>query len=308
MSIVDIVFPVFAVAFIGYLLAYKGVFSTKDIAGITRFVFKIAIPVLLFDSLAHLELPETPPWAFWASYYLPVFVVFGTALLLGRVLFHYSAREQGVFSMGASFSNLMLVGLPILSGGLGDAVLLPLFIIVSIHSATLFFLGTITAERGNGEQSLGEQLRHTFGNLARNTIVMGLVLGLLVNVTGLVLPTAIESTLEILGRSALPCALFVLGASLSQFRLGGEMLPALIQVGLKLLLLPALVAVLAFGVFDLDPLWATVAVMAAAMPCGVNTYMFAEMNEVYVPQMASAVLLSTLFSIVTLSGMLWYFI
>ena len=55
--------------------------------------------------------------------------------------------EQGIFGLGASYSNMILIGLPIISTGLGDEALLPLFMLVSIHSALLFFVVTLLVER-----------------------------------------------------------------------------------------------------------------------------------------------------------------
>lgn len=67
--------------------------------------------------------------------------------------FSGSLKEQGIFGLGASYSNLMLVGLPIISSGFGDTAFLPLLMIVSIHSATLFFIATVFVERNIGPES-----------------------------------------------------------------------------------------------------------------------------------------------------------
>ena len=67
---------------------------------------------------------------------------------LSKKLFAVSFAELGVFGLGSSYSNLMLVGLPIISARLGDDALLPLFLLVSVHSAVLFFVAAITVESG----------------------------------------------------------------------------------------------------------------------------------------------------------------
>lgn len=51
MTIIQVIFPIFAIALIGYITAYKNWLTPSDIDGVSRFVFTIAIPVLLFQSL-----------------------------------------------------------------------------------------------------------------------------------------------------------------------------------------------------------------------------------------------------------------
>ena len=178
MAILEAVFPVFAIAFLGYLAAALKLLSTVDIAGMSRFVFTIAIPVLLFNTLAHMELPAQLNWQFLLCYYLIALTIFGLGALTKRFVFAGSLKEQGIFGLGCSYSNLILVGLPIISAGFGDAGLLPLFILVSFHSATLFFVATLLVERDpeDGGLSRWHIVRQTFKNLIRNPIIIGLVL------------------------------------------------------------------------------------------------------------------------------------
>lgn len=309
MQIIEIIFPVFAIAFVGYMAAYLGLLKEEHIVGITRFVFYIAIPLLLFNSLANVTLPEEINWGFFLSYYLVVFTIYGLAMLISRRQFAYTSKEQGIFGMGSTYSNLVLVGLPVITSAFGDEALLPMFMIISVHSATLFFLATITTERESESRGtfIG-LLSQTGGKLIKNPIIIGLVFGLSYNLLSLPIPDPIAETISILSRAALPCALIVLGASLSTYQLAGKFKEAWTIVGLKIILQPILVWILAFVVFDLDPLWATVAVMAAGMPVGINAYMFAQKYEVCITPMATAVLLSTLLAIGTLSFWLALFL
>lgn len=308
MTILAIIFPIVAIALCGYVIAYRQILSAADIQGISRFVFTILIPVLLFDAMAHIELPEQFNWPFLLSYYGVMFVIFAAGFLIARYWFQLGPQGQAIFGMGSSYSNLVLVGLPLVSAGLGEVALLPYFMIISLHSATQFFTVMILAERGQGDgQTAGAIALQTVKNLGRNPIISGLVLGLLANVLAIPLPAPLEETLDIIGRATLPCALFVLGASLNGYKVVGHLQEAGFLIGLKMILQPFLVWVLAFGVFGIDPLWGSVAVMAAGMPIGVNAYIFAQKYQVVVPALSTAVLLSTLLAIVTQSLLLALF-
>lgn len=304
MVILEVVFPVFAIALIGYVVTYRKFFGIREIEGISRYVFNIAIPALLFESMSTIELPERINWAFMLSYYVVACLMFGLGMWISHNRFDYSAREQSIFGMGVSYSNAVLIGLPLISGGLGDKALLPLFMLIAVHSAIIFSLVTLFAERNGYANSRRFVARQTLRNMASNPIIIGLVLGLLANFLSLPVPAPLGATIELIGRSALPCALFVLGASLSAYKLAGHFREAWTIVGLKMLVQPLLVAILAFGIFHIDPLWAAVAVMMAAMPVGINTYIFAQKYQACVAPVSSAIVLSTLLAVFTLSALL----
>jgi len=310
MFILEIIFPVFAIAAGGYLTARLKIFSPRDADGLSRFVFKVALPILLFNSLVKMELPEKIDWGFFLSYYLVAIIIYALGLLADKYFFSGSPAEQGIFGLGASYSNLILVGLPIISAGFGEAGLLPLFMIVSVHSATLFFIATFLVERGNsaGQTSRVQIFKQIAKNLARNPIIVSLMLGLTFNLANLYLPPVVDDTLTIVSKAALPCALFVLGASLNQYKIAGEVRKAWTIIGLKMILQPILVWILAFLVFRVDPLWGSVAVVAAGMPVGINTFLFAQRYRARVATLSTAILLSTLLAVFSQSILLAIFI
>ena len=309
MAIIEVIFPVFAIALLGYILTYKGIFSIRDIEGISRFVFTIALPVLLFNSLAKIDLPDQLDWVFLLSYYLIAILIFGLGMWLSKQWFAYSTKEQSVFGMGSAYSNAVLIALPLISAGLGDEALLPIYMLVSIHSAILFFLVTLFAERnGSSGRSHLALARKTITSLATNPIIIGLALGLLFNLFSIPIPKAIGTTIDLISKTALPSALFVLGASLSAYKLAGHFKEAWTIVALKLVLQPFLVWVLAFVIFKVDPLWGAVAVMMAAMPVGINVYMFAQKYQVCLASVSSAIVISTTLSVLTQSLLLAIFI
>lgn len=297
LDILAILFPVFALAAAGYAAAHWRVLSVQDSAGIARFVFNLAVPALLFHTLAVAELPGEFNWTFMLIYYGVSYLIFGLGMWISRRWFGADPGESAIFGLGASYSNLVLVGLPILSAAFGDEVLFPLFALISVQSLLMFPLVALFAAPGSSESGLLRNVGvHAFA-IVRNPIIASLLLGLAVRGLGIHISGPLDRTLEILGQAALPSALIVLGASLREHRLAGKLRQAWALVSLKMLLQPALVALLAFGVFRIQPLWATVAVMAAAMPTGVNTYVLAEQYQSGRQIASAAILISTLLAI-----------
>ncbi len=309
MVIYEVIFPVFAIAMGGYVVAYKQILSLQDIKGLSRFVFAIAFPILLFYSLAKMELPDQINWKFLFSYYLVVFVTFFLGMLIDKKFFSGTLKEQVVFGLGSSYSNLILVGLPIISSGFGEQGILPLFMIVSIHSVTFFSLATVLIERDNHNGNLfGVGIaKQILKNLAQNPIIQALFLGLVFNLSRIPIPQPVGDSLSIFSRAALPCALFMLGASLNEYKATGQVAQSGAVVALKMVLQPLLVWVMAFLIFDIDPIWGSVAVLAAGMPIGVNTYLFAHTYQANTNTLSTAILLSSIFAIFSQTVLLTIF-
>jgi len=304
-SILDIVAPIFAVMVVGFAARKAGILSEAGVKGLVHFVFGFAIPALLFRSLATVELPEVIEWGFLLAFYAGSVSMYAAGMAGGRFLFGRPADHQAIFGMAAAFSNTVLLGIPIILTAYGPEASLPVFLIITFHSATFMPLtaGIIQGSRGSAV-SPADHLRILSLELVRNPIVMGLLLGLVVNLTGLPIPGPLDSVLELLGGAAVPCALFALGASLAGYPLVGDVGPALYLTTLKLIVHPLIVWVVAVPVMGLSGLWVSVAVTMAAMPSGLNVYLFGARYEAAEGVAARTVFLTTLLSVGTISVLL----
>lgn len=308
-TIFNVIFPVFAIALAGYLLARLGVLRPPDVAGLATYVFNVAAPVLLFDSLAGLEFPAVINWGYLLAYYLAAFAVFGLGLLVSRARFGHSLPEQGVFGMAAAYSNTLLIGLPVVLAAFGDQALLPLLLIISPHAMLLSLTVVAIAESGAGNgQRRWQALKTTARKMLLNPILLGVAAGLLFNRLGLTLPAVVAGATELVGQSLLPCALIMLGASLTQYRLREYSHEAWVLVGLKLLVQPLLVWALLTYVFPVSPLWTAVGVLTAGLPIGITVTTFAYKYQACIPSVAAATLLSTVLALGTLTVMLYFFV
>lgn len=312
-EVLAIVAPVFGVVFLGFGAAKLGWFGEQATKGLSQFVFNFAIPVLLWRSLAEAGLPAVIEWEFLISYYGGVAIVFGLGVVGAWLVFRVPAPAYGIHGMACAFSNTVLLGIPLVLTTFGPDGALPMFLMLAFHGLTLFTLTTLTIEIGRGLQTGGGNgLWTTVGGvagsavvgLARNPIVGGLMAGLVFALFDWSIPAGIDGAAALIGQAATPCALFAMGASISRYRLAGEVAPTLWFSAAKLILHPLLVYGLAAQVFGLDPLWVGVAVLIAAMPVGVNVYLFAQRYEQAEAPAAASVLVSTLASAVTVTAVL----
>jgi predicted permease len=306
--VLEVIGPVFGVMALGSVAVLFKVLDEAGVTGLVRFVFNFAIPVLLFRSLAQLTLPPEIQWSFLLSYFGGTLVLFLAGMALGRFVFRRSLGDQAIFGMGACFSNTVLIGIPILFTAYGPEAMLPTLLILAFHGPVFMSLtaGLIRMGEGPGMNLVGQA--KTIGReLFRNPIIVGILLGLLMNLSGLAIPTPVDGVAELLGRAAVPTALFALGASLAGYPLTGDVPPALFLSGLKLLVHPVLVWVLAVPLLGLEGIWVPVAVTMAAMPSGINVYLFGARYNAAPGVAARTVFLTNIFSLVTLSVVLFLF-
>jgi malonate transporter len=307
MEVFETVFPIIAIALAGYGAAKKGLFSSQECDALYKFAFTCLIPSLLFISTARAELPESMAWPLLFSYYVGVVAVYFVAVVVGRVLYGYEATEQSVFGMGAAYSNATIIGIPVCSLALGQESLIPLLIIISVHNVGLYTIGILLAERNTlSLATLGKDFLALLKQLVANPITGSLIAGGVVNLSGLTLYAPLAETFSLLGQAAVPAALFVLGTLLARYKVGGQIGPALVLSGLKLIVLPLSVWLLVFKVTPLDPLWASTALLTSAMPVGVSAYFFSLRYEACEATVATAILVSTVGSVLTLGAVLAY--
>jgi malonate transporter len=303
--ILNIVLPVFGLVFAGYFVALTPILTPERVKGLTNFVFWVAIPVLLFRTMSEITLPENIDPLIPVAYFAGAWTVFGVMLLVGRFLFGLPLDQAGVMAMGCSFSNLVLMGLPVAILAFGNQGLVAILFVISFHPPIMISIPTIVVEIARGRTgSLRKTIVAVVTTLLRNPIIIGLVAGLLWGATGLDLPKPVGKFADLLKAAGPPTALFAVGASLTQFKIAGDLPQSLTIVVIKLIALPATVWVFSTYVFGLAPIWAAVNTLAASMPVGVNVFLLASAYDTYLARAATAVLVSTGVAVVTVGALL----
>jgi len=307
--VVDVIFPIFGLLMVGYFTIILGWFDQTAIRGLTRFVFDFAVPMLLLRTVSTAQLPENIPWNFLASYYLGTMLVLFSGLVMTRIIYRITFSEQVISAFSCSFSNTVLLGIPLVLLAFGDEGTLPLFIIIGTHGFVMFPLFTIMMEKGKiGEAPVKTLLAKTSYGLITNPLVIGLLGGLGCNLFGITLWKPLDEIAKLLGNAVTPGALFALGATLAGFRKKIQWKELPLVVLIKTIIHPMLVWLLAVIVFGLtDEIWIQVLVILAALPTGVNPFLFASRYNTGKLLSSGAVFISTFISIFTLSALLSIF-
>lgn len=304
-QILTIVVPVFVLVGLGYLAARTGLLSQSVGEGLGQFVFVIAIPALIFKTLATVSMEHGFPWALWAAYFSGVAITWAIATLIVRKVFGRDARAGVIAGISAAFANTVMVAIPLVSSVLGQEGLLPLVLLISVHLPVMTIVIAVLMERAaaadgiTGAQSIPDLLKKILASLITNPIVIAILASLVWRVFSLPLTGIAGDVVGRLASTALPVALFSLGMSMVLYGIRGNMAAGIILSVLKVAVMPAIVLVLCEFVFGLPPVWTAAMTLTAACPTGVNVYIFASRYGTGHAMSANSITLTTAAAVVT---------
>ena len=298
-TLLDVILPVFLVIGFGYVAVWRGLFPVSGIDGVMKFTQNFAIPCLLFQAIARIDLSSSYDPRLLGSFYGGAALCFALGLLGARLLVRRDWEDSVAIGFCCLFSNSILLGLPITERAYGPEALAGNYAILSFHAPFCYGLGITVMEfvRNRGQSGLS-LLRNVSRAMFRNALVLAILGGFAVNLSGLPIPGVVDDALSLIVRAALPAALFALGGVLLQYKPEGDMKAILMVCAIALLVHPALVW--SFGtMLSLPQAGFRSGVLTAAMAPGFNAYIFANMYGRARRVAASSVLIATGSSILT---------
>jgi malonate transporter and related proteins len=302
--VVNVALPVFAIILAGYLAGRAGLLGESSSEALNKFVYWIALPPLLFLSMARTPLAEILHWPFIGAFLGSILVVWAAAVVVGRLVHGARPAVLTMQGMNASFSNTGYMGIPLFVAAFGEAGLPPASLATVIMSAVAVGIAVAALELTGSRDGIGRALADVARALCANPLVVSSVLGAAWSETGLPLPVPVVNLFQLTGAAASPCALFAIGLFLASRKLAAD----LVEVGwisaFKLLCQPLVCWVLIATLFPMDPFWTASAILLAALPTGALTFVVAQEYGVYVERTSAVILVSTLASVITLSTLL----
>lgn len=298
-TLIEVILPVFLVIGAGYAATRSGFFNQGHIEGIMRFTQSFAIPCLLFQAIATIDIEASFDPRLLGSFYAAALLCFMAGLFGARLLFKRDWEDAVATGFCCLFSNSVLLGLPITERAYGADALTGNFAIIAFHAPFCYGVGITVMEfvRNRGKPG-GAIVGSVLSAMFKNTLILGIVLGFVVNLTGLAMPKAVDDALGLIIRAALPGALFALGGVLVQYRPEGDLRTIAYVCIVSLLVHPGLVWLFGTTAALRDDLFRS-AVLNAAMAPGFNAYIFANMYGRARRVAASSVLIATGSSLLT---------
>lgn len=296
--------PVVLLIAMGYLSGCAGWIRSEASKDLSNLVFMVLTPALLFRTMSTVHVEQLN--------FKPVAMYFVAAALLfaAMLLWQGATRRAVVLALAATFSNTVMIGVPLVSLAYGEAGLVMLFTLISVHALVLLTLATVVLElavaREQAAKGAGARRHMALTVLVamRNGIIhpvpLPIMVGLAFAQTGLVVPALLDKPLLLLSNAFGPVALLLVGVTLTQVRVGEHLRAALGLALIKNLAFPALVALLSWS-FGLSGLALSVMIVAASMPIGANVFLFSQRYEVAQELVTASVAVSTVLALLTVS-------
>ncbi|HYR40818.1 MAG TPA: AEC family transporter [Methylomirabilota bacterium] len=301
MQMLDLIVPTFGIIVTGWLVGRWGILPPNASDSLIQFAYYIAMPALLFVTVAKEPPGALMDWRFIASFGGGSVIVFLAVLAVAWRLGKGDPARSTMWALMASMTNTGFVALPLLHSIFGARAVLPTAIATLFVAVILFPLGVGLLEMRGTPQVLGRS--HAMSGMVthslRNPLVSATLLGLAFAASGLTLPGMFDDYLGIFAAALAPCALFAIGLGIELAGLRAQLRPALGLSVVKLLALPALVYALGRWL-GLDPLSMIAATICAAVPTAKTVYILAAEYEIDRELVAMTVTLTTVGSIVTL--------
>ena len=294
--------PVILFISLGFFVARWGWIRAAAVKDLSNLVFMVLTPALLFRTMSTVKVQQLN-FGPVAVYFLAAGLLFGATLL-----------KEGFSTLGAArglahtFSNTIMIGVPLVGLAFGDAGLVTLFTLISVHSLILLTSATVIFELAAARamvrsgQAPPHSLLRTVAQAVRNGIVhpvpLPIIVGLVFAQTGLVLPEVIDKPLQLLGQALGPLALLLVGVTLAFGSVGAYFKAALRIALVKNLLFPCVLVACGWAL-GLHGMALSVMVVASSLPVGANVFLFAVRYGVAPDEVTASIAVSTALALLT---------
>ena len=294
--------PIFLVIVLGYFLRQKGWVNENFVSVSNKLNFNVILPVYLFCDMAKTDLSQDfqPRLILFCAG--ATTVIFFAVWLLARLSLKDRAMV-GAFVQACFRSNVVILGVALVSGIYGSAGLASQMILGCSPLYTIYavLVLTVEGERGQG----GGNLRRAFKGVVTNPLLIALVSGILLSLLKISLPAFVSKTLSTVGSMATPQALLCIGAGFEGRKAMSKLKPTLAIALVKLLILPGIFLPLAVAFGFRGQALLSILIMLGA-PTAVNCYVMAQnMGHDHVLT-SSAIAATTLLSSFTITFLIFF--
>ncbi|MBN9334619.1 AEC family transporter [Devosia sp.] len=306
LDIIYVILPIFGLMGLGYIAVLKRLYPAEGVKSLIAFVNNFATPCLLFHSISTSDFRAAFNPSIIGPFYFGAIVCFIIGIVIAQRAFGNRPGESVAAGFSGTFTNTVLVGLPILTRAYGSDALPVTLSIIGLHGAILLTVGMMTMELVKRDgQPLGKTLVVAVRRIASNPLIWGIVAGIIGSLLDIQLIEPAEAFFVMMSQAVVPAALFGIGGALVEFKLSENWKQALVASLIKLILHPFIAYVLMVWVLHVPLEMARYGILLAAMPAGVNIYVFATYYDRGISVATNTILIATVLSAVTITGWLY---
>ncbi len=305
-DVLNLALPFFGLIGLGYFCGKLKGFAEAGLQWMNFFIVYVALPGLFFNLISKTPVAELANGRFIIGTTLATMTAFAVSFGVGMISSRGRITEATIQGVAGSYSNIGYMGPGLTLAALGVQSVAPTALIFVADNIFLFtitpFLMALGGARGG---TLAQTAWLVVVRIVTHPFNVASVLAVLAALFQVQPPVAIGRILTALQNAAAPCALFTMGVTVAlrpMKRIAADM-PVLLAI--KLLLHPVIVLVLLSALGPFDPIWVFTAVLMASLPPALNVFVMASQYQVWVERASSLILVGTIASVVTVTGLLW---
>lgn len=231
--------PIFLTMVLGYLFKQCRMIDEPFVKVLNKFNFQVTLPVMLFEDLAGADFASVWDGKYvlfcFGVTFVSIFAIWGISSLLLK-----EKDVVGEFTQGCYRSSAAVLGLAFIQNIYGTSLMAPLMIIGTVPLYNVMAV-VILSFTGPGEHKLNKEgLKKSIMGIARNPIIISIVLGIAVSLMHVEFPYIVDKTIHNFSVMASPLALIGLGAGFEGRKAVKKLRLTAVCTAVKLLLLPAL--------------------------------------------------------------------
>ena len=304
-DVLSLAMPFFGLIFLGFFCGKFIKAPAEGLHWMNFFIVYVALPAMMFKLISAAPFEQLGNWPYVLGTTLSTFIAFLMAFTTGLVTTK-DIRQSTIQSVIGAYANIGYMGPGLTLAALGPSAIVPAALIFVFDNTLHFTLVPFLMALGSNEKmKIGQTAWFVFRRVASHPFNIATGLGLLAAYTHFVPPTPIDTMLVFLKNAAAPCALFALGVTVAMRPLRGVPVEMPILLVIKLILHPLIVWLILSWLGDFGWEWTMTAVLMAALPPALNVFVIANQYRVYVEQASAAILVGTIVSVVTVTGLLW---
>ena len=306
LQVFGLVVPLFGLVVLGYISGRLKRIPVEGLAWLNFFIVYVALPALFFRLLSRTPVEEFGNTAFLAATTAVTFAVFWACVIVGRMRPGGNIREAAVQGFAGSYGNIGYMGPPLALAAFGPEAGVPVALVFCIDNSMHFAHAPLLMALGDGAKTrplplIGGILR----KILTHPFILATIAGIAAAFFGWQPPGPIDDLLLRLSTATAPCALFAMGVTAALRPLKRIPVELTWLIPVKLVVHPLAMYLVVSRIPGLPEVWLHTAVLLAALPTATNVFVIAQSYDVWKERASSAVVLSTLLSIGTVTGFLY---
>jgi malonate transporter len=305
-DVIGLVLPFFGLIFLGFFVARITRQPVEALGWMNTFIVYVALPAMFFQLLAKTPFEQLAEWTFILGSVLSTYFIF-TLMFAGSMLIERSnIAESTIKGLAASYGNIGYMGPGLALLVFGPEAAVPVALIFCFENIIHFAAAPMLMALSGGEKQPPVQLAlSVLRKIVLHPFIIATAVGVAAAYFQVRPPLPAERLLEYLSAAAAPCALFAMGVTLALRplkRVPRELGPIAV---LKLIVHPLFCYVVLSWIGNFSDVWLYSAVLLAALPTATNVFVLAQQYHVWVERASASILLTTCFSVATVTGLLY---